>query len=139
MPQVPQNICFKDFVLNYTTFHDHHQCPQTKGGHGVDIFKKCNKPFDYTINTKNLNELPGLIEKLTEKNIQRNIKENMLKRISEEQTLDIEYYNIKKSIFNRDKIGIPKWENFYDEELKIIAINKLKSDYDFFESIDIKF
>ena len=77
MPQVPQNICFKDFVLNYTTFHDHHQCPQTKGGHGVDIFKKCNKPFDYTINTKNLNELPGLIEKLTEKNIQRNIKENI--------------------------------------------------------------
>jgi hypothetical protein len=60
----------------------------TINDHKIDIFKKYNKPFDYTINTKNLNELPGLIEKLTEKNIQRNIKENMLKRISEEQKQD---------------------------------------------------
>jgi hypothetical protein len=139
MPQVPQNICFREFVLNYTKFQDHHQCPQTKGGQGINIFKKYNKTFDYTINTKNLNELPVLIEKLTGKTIQKNIRENMLKRISDEQIQDIEYYNIKKSNFNQDKLCIPKWENFYNEELKIMAINNLKSDYDFFESIGIKF
>lgn len=152
MPQVPQNICFREFVLNYTKFQDHHQCPQTKGGPGINIFKKCNKTFDYTINTKNLNELPVLIEKLTGKKIQKNIRENMLKRISDEQIQDIEYYNInksnfnikksydtKKSNFNQDKLCIPKWEKFYNEELKIMAINNLKSDYDFFKSIDIEF
>ena len=139
MPQVPQNICFREFVLNYTKFHDHHQCPQTKGGPGINIFKKCNKAFDYTINTKNLNELPVLIEKLTGEKIQKNIRENMLKRISDEQIQDIEYYNIKKSNFSQDKLCIPKWEKFYNEELKIMAINNLKSDYDFFESIGIKF
>tara|TARA_Y100000768_G_C23990747_1_gene692561 strand:+ start:4873 stop:5511 length:639 start_codon:yes stop_codon:yes gene_type:complete len=138
MPQVPQNICFKEFILNYTKFHDHHQCPQTKGGPGIDILKKSNKTFDYTINTKNLNVLPVLIEKLTGKNIQKNIRENVLKRLPEEQIEEIEYYNIKKSFFIKRDIGIPKWEKFYNEELKIIAINNLKSDYDFFKSIGIE-
>ena len=139
MPQVPQNICFREFILNYAKFNNHHQRPQTKVGPGIDILKKCNKTFDYTINTKNLNELPVLIEKITKKKIQKNIRENILKRLSEEQIEDIEYYNIKKSIFINRNIGIPKWENFYNEELKIMAINNLKSDYDFFKSIGIEF
>lgn len=136
MNQVPENISFKEFVLNFDNFKDHHQTRQAVEP-GLSIFKKSNKKFDYMINTKNLNELPILLEKLTGKNIQKNVGENMLKRTNED--LDIDYFNIKKSNFNNNKIGIPKWEKFYNKELKIIAMNSLKLDYEFFESIGIKF
>ena len=139
MPQVSNDLSFEDFVLNFKNFQNHHQCPQTESGYGLNIFKKYNKKFDYMINTKNLNELPVLIEKLTGKIIQKNIRENTIKRISEEEIQNIDYYNIKKSVFNEKKIGIPNWEKFYNEKLKIISKNMLKNDYDFFESIDIKF
>lgn len=62
-------------------------------GHGIDIFKKYNKTFNYKINTKNLNELYVLIEKLTEKN-RKKYKRNNVKTNS--RRTNIKYSNIKK-------------------------------------------
>lgn len=150
MPQVPDDITFKNFILNFNNFEDHHQMPQTTGP-GFKIFKhynqKYNKKFDYMINNKNLDELSVLIEKLTGKNIEKNIRENVIVRTNE--VLDIKYFDVKGldfsskredgRVFQKGKIPVPGWKNFYDQELETIARRKLKSDYDFFESIGIKF
>ena len=136
MPQMPDNMSFKQFVLNLESYHDHHQSCQASGP-GFNCFNQYKKKFDYVINTKDLDKFPIIIEELTKIPIERGIKENAIKRTT--KSLEIKYFDMKKSDFKNKKIEIPQWKNFYNDELKQIAMTKLKKDYEFFKSIGIDY